>query len=286
VQLFVEADVDVTSVANTGVDNRRWVGRDVYLRAVLHDGAPVTGGTVVAEITHPDGLVDTRSLVDDGLHRDGAADDGVYGAVIRNASSAGIYSVTVAASGVGAVVGEFQREGQTAFELHEAPDGDEDGVPDFADPTPTVSDADGDPDGDDLTNIEEFEAHTDPLNADTDGGGEGDGSEVASGKDPLDPADDEITPVMVFAVPCADSAELHLETPVEYARVEIQQGPDFTGPFATIYDGAMPAGGIIAVSAVPDVEVCYRARVAETVQVSEAVNDTDALHNNNVCVAE
>jgi subtilisin family serine protease len=47
----------------------------------------------------------------------------------------------------------------------------------------------GDPDGDGLTNLEEYENDTDPRNADTDGDGMPDGWEVEHGLDPLDPDD-------------------------------------------------------------------------------------------------
>jgi len=62
----------------------------------------------------------------------------------------------------------------------------------------------GDADGDDLENFDEDYIHgTDPYNSDTDGGGEKDGSEVAAGRDPLDPSDDvtEAPPGPPVAVP-------------------------------------------------------------------------------------
>ncbi|CAN5412473.1 hypothetical protein BH23VER1_BH23VER1_17830 [soil metagenome] len=50
--------------------------------------------------------------------------------------------------------------------------------------------AGGDPDGDGLTNLEEFQLGTDPQNPDTDGDGLTDGEEVALGTDPLNPDTD------------------------------------------------------------------------------------------------
>ena len=107
-------------------------------------------------------------------------------------------------------------------------DSDEDGMPDDweraygLDPyEPT--DADEDPDGDGVTNLDEFLAGTDPTTADTDGDGLGDGFEVATagfnpllwdtsgggeadglkyadGRDPADPATDVPQPPEGFAV--------------------------------------------------------------------------------------
>ena len=55
---------------------------------------------------------------------------------------------------------------------------------------PAVDDSGGDPDGDGLTNLEEYYAGTDPLNPDTDGDGVKDGDEVTNGTNPLNPDTD------------------------------------------------------------------------------------------------
>ena len=47
-----------------------------------------------------------------------------------------------------------------------------------------------DPDGDGLTNLQEFQLGTDPRNPDTDGDGVSDGEEVKRGIDPLNPDSD------------------------------------------------------------------------------------------------
>lgn len=53
-----------------------------------------------------------------------------------------------------------------------------------------AADANEDPDGDGLTNLDEFKYGTDPFVADTDGGGVNDGDEVIHGTDPLYAPDD------------------------------------------------------------------------------------------------
>jgi len=68
-----------------------------------------------------------------------------------------------------------------------------DGIPDYWEELhgldPTVDDSGLDPDGDGLTNLQEFQNATDPQNDDTDGDGYNDGREVAQGTDPNDGTD-------------------------------------------------------------------------------------------------
>ncbi|GEM_PF-1772908 len=72
----------------------------------------------------------------------------------------------------------------------QAIDTDGDGIPDFWEIdnglNPNVNDAQNDNDGDGLTNIQEYQYHTDPKNKDTDGDGYSDGDEVAQKTDPND----------------------------------------------------------------------------------------------------
>jgi hypothetical protein len=64
---------------------------------------------------------------------------------------------------------------------------------------PTV--ASQDPDGDGLTNLQEFQLGTDPNNPDTDGDGISDGAEIANGTNPLDPN----SPIKTFTQNCQAS---------------------------------------------------------------------------------
>ena len=77
-------------------------------------------------------------------------------------------------------------------------DDDNDGMPDdweiANDLDPLVDDSGSDPDGDGLTNIEEFNAGTNPQDPDTDGDGRSDDREIARGRNPNDPLDYEGIP--------------------------------------------------------------------------------------------
>jgi Tol biopolymer transport system component len=61
---------------------------------------PLAGGTVFAQIQQPDGFTHALTLLDDGNHHDGAANDGVFGGVYTPLASGGVYGILLTANGV------------------------------------------------------------------------------------------------------------------------------------------------------------------------------------------
>lgn len=97
----------------------RMPGQPVTLRATLRDGSDaVTGAHVVAHLA-PSGASEFKNaaveLFDDGLHGDGAKDDGLYAATLDELPSneAGFWRASYDASGISARGVEFARTGSS-----------------------------------------------------------------------------------------------------------------------------------------------------------------------------
>jgi len=178
------------------------VGTPIPLLAVLADHAPILDAVVRAEITIPKSdhcstgclprEIVTVMLRDDGVHGDGRADDGVYGYLFRATSRPGVYSVRIIAEGTSEHSGAIRREAKFAFNIEAGRDLDCDRLPTHWETLYGLDPEEfrfgqgmnGDPDLDGLSNLLEFEYGLDPLDPDTDGSGEIDGSEIAAGRDP------------------------------------------------------------------------------------------------------
>ena len=187
---------------------------------------------VVATVENPDGSTNRLRLYDDGGHEDGLPGDGIYGNLYTRTywySNGGVpdfpdgpptgnngsYHVTVAVRGESNTGEKFQRYAGRSFQVFEfntktdgtgcQPDTDGDGLPDrwedlYGLNKTNPADAAHDPDGDGLNNSAEFFYGTLPLAADTDLGGEADGSEAKAGRDPLFDQDDLLPPIVDYGI--------------------------------------------------------------------------------------
>jgi PKD repeat protein len=148
---------------------------------------PILGASVVANIQTPS-TTDTLTLYDDGVHQDGAANDGVYANSYTNTSERGSYTFKVDASGTSNTGDTFTRTATKSTVVGK--DSDNDGMPDVWEDIYGLDkyrdDSGEDPDNDGLTNLEEYTYRTHPKNPDTDGDGYNDGDEVKAGSDPND----------------------------------------------------------------------------------------------------
>jgi hypothetical protein len=236
---------------------------DVQLRLAL--GAASSGGVVPitaffagpnggvkadvwATVTDPARRSTYVHLIDDGAHNDGEAGDGVYGGSYRataagDAASGGegerspavAGSYSVAAVGI---AGRNRREDSGSFAIQAGRDANGDGLPD--DWQKLHGDPKSDNDGDGLPALCEYKLGTDPEAADTDGGGETDGSEADASNclaiiDPTDPADDRISPLGGLGVKAA------ARQGVPY--VELSWPEPQTGTLASVTVQRRAAGG-------------------------------------------
>ncbi|RLB09365.1 MAG: hypothetical protein DRG59_02560 [Deltaproteobacteria bacterium] len=188
----------------------------------------ISGPNMVAEISNPEGTSNRLVLFDDGDHEDGLPGDGIYGnsytrtPFFSNGGGAdfparppsgkvGSYTVSVTARGQSNYGEEFERYATGSFHVYDYvgqecdPDKDKDGLPDRWENLVGLDDTDpsdigDDNDNDGLNNKDEFHYGTHPFNADTDSGGESDGSEVMNGRDPLYQRDDLLPAIIDYGI--------------------------------------------------------------------------------------
>lgn len=218
----------------------------MFLRVVVGTPVfPLLGIDVSAVVTIPDGYVSPRlKLYDDGEHGDGSANDGIYAATYSLTSVLGScivkYRVLGESNGI-----PFRHQDRGGFAISVADDTDGDGMPDrYEDKHHCLDkqriDAGEDADLDGLTNSREFELGTDPCSADTDNGGESDGSELNAGRDPLVPTDDSMPALQYFhATNVLDDVE---EDSCTSAKACILYGPDPAFDYMILERSLSPVG--------------------------------------------
>ncbi len=87
------------------------------IASITEGGLPITGATVNADITMPDGSTETLVLYDDGGHGDIAANDGVYANYFTNTGQIGTYKIDAAATGTTPSGTLFSRQAETTVEV-------------------------------------------------------------------------------------------------------------------------------------------------------------------------
>jgi len=225
-----------------------------------------------ARVFGPDGMAQAVRLNDDGAFGDVRADDGIFSGTFRRQTMGaptafpdedtlpglrGSYRADVVIT----VGGEDRPLEEISFVYHRIhwavrggtplADGDADGLPDRFELRHTcldsaVSDGSSDVDGDGRVSLFEFQEGSDPCDADTDGGGEDDGSELARGAQPLDPSDDALPRIAYAAIDApGDEHEIEFDLVAgslygeyahdpHFATIEVQRANNADGPFAIV----------------------------------------------------
>ena len=233
-------------------------GNRVPIYAILSGKGPIPDAKVRAWVTSPGGGVMQAPLYDDGQHQDGASGDGLYAGIYTAVNQAdevwpsdekqeqvpndeGSYQVLVRASHP-----TFQREAKGAFSVKEAPDTNQNRIPDTWEKENDISTAEGDPDLDNLNNYQEYAHGTDPNDPDSDDGGEKDGSEVFGGRDPLYPNDDLIKRPDFFQVqPWKKAVILRYDFKPNYDLMRLYRAERPLGPWELLkLDPGLPSTGV------------------------------------------
>jgi hypothetical protein len=178
-----------TLLAGVVAEGRFLTNSSVATATIARRRRPTSAVSTIARITAPDKSVIDISMFDDGNHRDGAANDGIFGTPITFDQGGG-YVISVIAN---VMVGDSREtvEKSIGYFQSRVKDNDLDGILDawerlyFPDTEPKMIHPYFDHDADGLNAVEEHRYRTHPWRYDTDGDGRPDGAEVDAGTDPL-----------------------------------------------------------------------------------------------------
>lgn len=241
--------------------SRKLTGLRMPIFALVSSDGPIGDASVRAIVTSPDGTRTVVRLYDDGEHGDGNANDGLYSGVYERVNQAnpvqpireeggeqlpkprdeGSYRVKLLVNHE-----EFQREALGSFSVLEAPDTNENRIPDTYEEENGLTNPDGDNDLDWLDNYSEYLLGTNPNDSDTDDGGENDGSEVEKQKDPFEPKDDRIRePDFVDATADVNSIKIHFDVKEGYQQMILYRSESPNGPWQLRDQEVPPTGEYI-----------------------------------------
>ncbi|HHY55102.1 MAG TPA: hypothetical protein GYA08_06665 [Chloroflexi bacterium] len=187
--------------------NQGEAGDEVTIVGTLLDkNGTLPAAAIAALVEGPAGNT-VLVLKDDGANNDGEAGDNIYAARFAQTTYGGSYSVRILAyfKDPANPANFLFREWNGGFwikgpkpdqQCGGEKDTDQDCMPDDWERRCKLivgqDDRRADPDNDGLSNYEELQHGTRPCRADTDNGGENDGSEVRNQRNPLDPKDDKV----------------------------------------------------------------------------------------------
>ncbi|MCJ7659478.1 MAG: VWA domain-containing protein [Anaerolineales bacterium] len=217
-------------------------GDTVPIVATLMTRNGTIPGALVGAFVENEGGEDFVWLLDDGMHNDGQAGDGIYGWPYSLTAHGGSYGVRIIAAFFDPAnpAAVLVREWNGGFWIlgpqEVGQDLDKDGMPDDwerrCDLDTKSNDSQEDPDRDGLINFDELNLGTSPCQPDTDRGGELDGSEVSGQRNPLWPDDDLVLPIgHVELRPLDQQVWVNWNKPLSYTRmlVYVSTSPDQLG---------------------------------------------------------
>lgn len=299
----VEAAVTSITTMNVFLDilvSQRITGNYVPIIATLSDVKPIVNASVnVTVITPPletalaifPERVIQLQLFDDGRHNDRFPNDGIYGNLFKITDRKGAYEIKVEANSNTPFSGNFVRLKDMAFKLIADSNSDNDKLPDnwevrfglspnnaFGNDGPL-----GDPDLDGLETLDELEQGTNPIDSDTDNGGENDNSEFLLGRNPNEKHDDAIIGIDDFdVIPTEERPYVNLSNIIyyssdpEYVDITIwrSQGNDSNFQFLSL--DVTVDGEYIDENVANDVKYFYKIAACGVPPLCSAVTETQS----------